>query len=124
MEVFMLIVIIALLSLSVAIQIMTFIKVLSLNPLSLAKKIMTNESGSLIESSVIDDLISYCKEKGLDAFVDTSGERMKLAYQEGDKTVQMIELSFPMTEKGTSEYLSNVEYQKEMIDDFLKNAHI
>lgn len=118
----MLIAIVVLLSLSVAMQIMTLVKVLSLNPLSLAKKIMTNESGNLIESSVIDDLISYCKEKGLDAFVDTSGERMKLAYQKGDKTVQMIELSFPMTEKGTSEYLSNVEYQKEMIDDFLKNV--
>lgn len=99
----------------------TLVKTFSIDPLRLAKQLMSNEDADTISKSVIDDLIAYCKEKGIeDPFIDTSGDRMKLSYKKGDDTFSILEVSFPLTGKGTSEYLSNAERQKEQIDDFLK----
>lgn len=106
---------------TLALCIVTLIKTFTIDPLRLAKQLMSNEDADTISQSVIDDLIAYCKEKGIeDPFIDTSGDRMKLSYRKGDDVISILEMSFPLTGKGTSEYLSNVEYQKEQIDEFLK----
>lgn len=106
---------------TLALCIVTLIKTFTIDPLRLAKQLMSNEDADTISRSVIDDLIAYCKEKGIeDPFIDTSGDRMKLSYRKGDDVISILEMSFPLTGKGTSEYLSNVEYQKEQIDEFLK----
>lgn len=109
---------------TLALCIVTLVKTFTIDPLRLAKQLMSNEDADTISQSVIDDLIAYCKEKGIeDPFIDTSGDRMKLSYRKGDDVISILEMSFPLTGRGTSEYLSNVEYQKEQIDEFLKGEN-
>ena len=72
-----------------------------------------------ISDDISNDLIEYCKEKyDIDAFTTTETDQISLAYKKGDETKIIIQLKFPLTQKGTSEYNSTLEYQKEEIDEW------
>lgn len=72
-----------------------------------------------ISEDISNDLIEYCKEKyNIDAFTTTETDQISLAYKKGDETKIIIQLKFPLTQKGTSEYNSTLEYQKEEIDEW------
>lgn len=77
-----------------------------------------------ISENIIEDLTTYCKETyNLDVFPSTEGDQISLACHKDDKTVEIIQLRFPMSPRDTPDYNSTLEYQKEEIDEWSrKNA--
>lgn len=79
----------------------------------------TIDNMTKISDDISNDLIKYCKEKyDIDAFTTTETDQISLAYKKGNETKIIIQLKFPLTQKGTSEYNSTLEYQKEEIDEW------
>lgn len=118
--------VIILLSLILISNIFILIRASNLNP----KKFMelfSSQNAESVEGSIIEELIKYCDSKGIkNAYFDTTGTTAGLSYKDdNEQTVRIIDLIFPMTKVGSSEYLSSLEYQKELIDNFcggIKNA--
>lgn len=118
--------IIVLLSLILISNVFILTKASNLNP----KKFMelfSHQNAESVEGSIIEELIKYCDSKGIkNAYFDTTGTTAGLSYQnENGDAVHILDLVFPMTKIGSSEYLSSLEYQKELIDNFcggMKNA--
>lgn len=118
--------VIILLSLILISNVFILIRASNLNP----KKFMelfSSQNAESVEGSIIEELIKYCDSKGIkNAYFDTTGTTAGLSYKDdNEQTVRIIDLIFPMTKVGSSEYLSSLEYQKELIDNFcggIKNA--
>ncbi len=90
-------------------------------------ELFSHQNAESVEGSIIEELIKYCDSKGIkNAYFDTTGTTAGLSYQnENGDAVHILDLVFPMTKIGSSEYLSSLEYQKELIDNFcggMKNA--
>ena len=115
--------IVVLLSLILVSNLFILAKASRLNP----KKFMelfTTQNAESVETT-ITELIQYCETKGIHgAYFDTKGTTAGLSYEKDGETIHIIDLVFPMTKVGSAEYLSSLEYQKELIDDFCggKNA--
>lgn len=75
-----------------------------------------------ISEDIINDLVDYCKsEYDVEAFPTSEIEdQICLACKKEDALVKIVELKFPMAPKGTAEYNSTLEYQKEEIDEWRK----
>lgn len=93
-------------------------KVFNIKRVNIGSGIPQNDM-TKISDDISNDLIEYCKEKyDIDAFTTTETDQISLAYKKGDETKIIIQLKFPLTQKGTSEYNSTLEYQKEEIDEW------
>ena len=110
--------IVVLLSLILISNLFILAKASRLNP----KKFMelfTTQNAESVETAIITELIQYCETKGIHgAYFDTKGTTAGLSYEKDGETIHIIDLVFPMTKVGSAEYLSSLEYQKELIDDF------
>lgn len=74
-----------------------------------------------IENSVFEDLTAYCKERyNLDVFRCFDTDQVSLAYKDGDKNVIILELKFPLRDRGSQEYQAAIEGMKEEIDEWRK----
>lgn len=83
-------------------------------------ELFTHQNAENVEASIIEELIKYCNSKGIDnAYFDTSGTTARLSYNKDGETVPIVDLVFPITKVGTAEYISSLEYQKELIDSFI-----
>lgn len=72
-----------------------------------------------IEDHIFEDLIDYCKTKhNLDTFRCFDTDQISLACKDGDKNSIIIELKFPLRDRGTPEYQSALELMKEEIDEW------
>lgn len=110
--------IIVLLSLILVSNCFILIKAANLNP-SKFMELFTHQNAESVEGAIIEDLIKYCETKGIHgAYFDTTGTTAGLSYEKDGETVHIIDLAFPMTKVGSTEYLSSLEYQKELIDNF------
>lgn len=117
--------IIVLLSLIFVSNLFILLKASRLNP-SKFMELFTTQNAESVETAIITDLIQYCESKGIHGvYFDTKGTTAGLSYEKDGETVRVVDLVFPMTKVGSSEYLSSLEYQKELIDNFcggVKNA--
>lgn len=87
------------------------------------KKAKIGESDlSNIAEEMTQELIQYCKEKyDIEAYSTTDGtDQISLACDKDDKVDFIIQLRFPMSPKGSPDYNSTLEYQKEEIDEWSK----
>lgn len=84
--------------------------------------ISSRENIEQISEDIIDDLVDYCKsEYDIDAYATSElGDQICLACKKEDALIKVVELKFPMSPKGTAEYNSTLEYQKEEIDEWRK----
>lgn len=74
-----------------------------------------------IENNVFEDLTAYCKERyNLDVFRCFDTDQISLAYKKDDKNVIILELKFPLRDRGSMEYQAAIEGMKEEIDDWRK----
>lgn len=125
MEDEMQIAIIVLLSLILVSNLFILLKASRLNP-SKFMELFTTQNAESVETAIITELIQYCESKGIHGvYFDTKGTTAGLSYEKDGETVRVVDLVFPMTKVGSSEYLSSLEYQKELIDNFcggVKNA--
>lgn len=125
MEDEMQIAIIVLLSLILVSNLFILLKASRLNP-SKFMELFTTQNAESVETAIITDLIQYCESKGIQGvYFDTKGTTAGLSYEKDGETIRVVDLVFPMTKVGSSEYLSSLEYQKELIDNFcggVKNA--
>lgn len=116
---------IVLLSLILVSNLFILMKASRLNP-SKFMELFTTQNAESVETAIITELIQYCETKGIHgAYFDTKGTTAGLSYEKDGETVRVVDLVFPMTKVGSSEYLSSLEYQKELIDNFcggVKNA--
>lgn len=117
--------IIVLLSLILVSNLFILLKASRLNP-SKFMELFTTQNAETVETAIITDLIQYCESKGIQGvYFDTKGTTAGLSYEKDGETIRVVDLVFPMTKVGSSEYLSSLEYQKELIDNFcggVKNA--
>lgn len=117
--------IIVLLSLILVSNLFILLKASRLNP-SKFMELFTTQNAESVETAIITDLIQYCESKGIQGvYFDTKGTTAGLSYEKDGETIRVVDLVFPMTKVGSSEYLSSLEYQKELIDNFcggVKNA--
>ena len=110
--------IIVLLSLILVSNLFILARASRLNP-SKFMELFSTQNAETVETAIITELIEYCKTKGIkDAYFDTKGTTAGLSYEKDGETIHIIDLTFPMTKVGSSEYLSSLEYQKELIDNF------
>lgn len=81
-----------------------------------------HENIEQISEDIINDLVDYCKsEYDVEAFPTSEIEdQICLACKKEDALIKLVELKFPMSPKGTAEYNSTLEYQKEEIDEWRK----
>lgn len=114
---------IAILSVSTVFSIANFI----VNLFLLDKKknnamISYHEDIEQISEDIINDLVDYCKsEYDVEAFPTSEiSDQICLACKKEDALIKIVELKFPMSPKGTAEYNSTLEYQKEEIDEWRK----
>lgn len=116
---------IVLLSLILVSNLFILMKASRLNP-SKFMELFTTQNAESVETAIITELIQYCETKGIHGvYFDTKGTTAGLSYEKDGETVRVVDLVFPMTKVGSSEYLSSLEYQKELIDNFcggVKNA--
>lgn len=117
--------IIVLLSLILVSNLFILLKASRLNP-SKFMELFTTQNAETVETAIITELIQYCESKGIQGvYFDTKGTTAGLSYEKDGETIRVVDLVFPMTKVGSSEYLSSLEYQKELIDNFcggVKNA--
>lgn len=117
--------IIVLLSLILVSNLFILLKASRLNP-SKFMELFTTQNAESVETAIITELIQYCESKGIQGvYFDTKGTTAGLSYEKDGETIRVVDLVFPMTKVGSSEYLSSLEYQKELIDNFcggVKNA--
>ena len=117
--------IIILLSLILVSNLFILLKASRLNP-SKFMELFTTQNAETVETAIITELIQYCESKGIQGvYFDTKGTTAGLSYEKDGETIRVVDLVFPMTKVGSSEYLSSLEYQKELIDNFcggVKNA--
>lgn len=117
--------IIILLSLILVSNLFILLKASRLNP-SKFMELFTTQNAESVETAIITELIQYCESKGIQGvYFDTKGTTAGLSYEKDGETIRVVDLVFPMTKVGSSEYLSSLEYQKELIDNFcggVKNA--
>lgn len=97
-----------------------FVNLLILDKKKKGKMLKDNQGIIDISEDIISDLTTYCKEKyDIDVFVTTQvGDQISLGYNNGNQEEKIIELRFPTSPKGTAEYNSTLEYQKEEIDEW------
>lgn len=82
-------------------------------------QLFTTQNAEEVEVAILEELIKYCESKGLkNVYFDTKGTTAGLSYEKDGETVHIIDLVFPITKVGSAEYLSSLEYQKELIDNF------
>lgn len=82
-------------------------------------QLFTTQNAEEVEVAILEELIKYCESKGLKGvYFDTKGTTAGLSYEKAGETVHIIDLVFPITKVGSAEYLSSLEYQKELIDNF------
>lgn len=82
-------------------------------------KLFTTQNAEEVEVAILEELIKYCESKGLkNVYFDTKGTTAGLSCEKDGETVHIIDLVFPITKVGSAEYLSSLEYQKELIDNF------
>lgn len=82
-------------------------------------ELFSHQNAESVEAAIIEELVKYCDSKGIKgAYFDTTGTTAGLSYEKDGETVHIIDLAFPITKVGSSEYLSSLEYQKELIDNF------
>lgn len=116
---------IILLSLILVSNLFILLKASRLNP-SKFMELFTTQNAESVETAIITELIQYCESKGIQGvYFDTKGTTAGLSYEKDGETIRVVDLVFPMTKVGSSEYLSSLEYQKELIDNFcggVKNA--
>lgn len=116
---------IVLLSLILVSNLFILMKASRLNP-SKFMELFTTQNAESVETAIITELIQYCETKGIHGvYFDTKGTTAGLSYEKDGETIRVVDLVFPMTKVGSSEYLSSLEYQKELIDNFcggVKNA--
>lgn len=111
--------IIVLLSLVLLSNIFILVKASSLNKDKIFE-LFTSQNAEKVEVAILEELIKYCESKGIKgAYFDTKGTTAGLSYEKDGETVHILDLVFPMTKVGTAEYLSSLEYQKELIDNFV-----
>lgn len=78
-----------------------------------------------VEDDILNELMMYCHEKGIDAFIDTTtSQNMTIACEKDEKILPILEVKFPMSKKGSREYLSALEFQKEQIDNFIRRQDV
>jgi hypothetical protein len=85
--------------------------------------ISSHEDIEQISEDIINDLVDYCKsEHNIEAFPTSEiSDQICLACKKEDAIVKIVELKFPMSPKGSAEYNSTLEYQKEEIDEWRKD---